>query len=204
MNLSDLKPAPYNPRSIKPENAKALEFSLAEFGDISGITWNRRTGHLVSGHQRLDQLKKRYGGALELIEVDESHSVLSTPSGDVFNVRIVDWDVAKEKAANIAANSPHLMGEFTDKLGSVLNEVMAAVPDVGKSLKLDELTAAAKEVDAQSQPELRELTPAPLPVMTWVLIGVPTTRFIEISEEVEKISSTPDIFCEVTANSAES
>ena len=51
MPLADLKPAPYNPRTISEEALKGLGVSLEEFGDISGFTWNKQTGHLVTGHQ---------------------------------------------------------------------------------------------------------------------------------------------------------
>ena len=66
MKLSDLKPAPYNPRTITPEAVQALQVSLSEFGDISGIVWNKRTKHLVAGHQRLEALKKKHGDKLAI------------------------------------------------------------------------------------------------------------------------------------------
>ena len=37
MKISDLKPAPYNPRKIDTEALVGLGRSLAEFGDISGL-----------------------------------------------------------------------------------------------------------------------------------------------------------------------
>ena len=56
--MNDLKPAPYNPRKISDMAGEKLWRSLSEFGDISGITWNERTGHLVTGHQRVERLKR--------------------------------------------------------------------------------------------------------------------------------------------------
>ncbi len=53
ISIADLKPAPYNPRKISPEAVAGLKTSLVQFGDISGLTWNRRSGHLVAGHRHL-------------------------------------------------------------------------------------------------------------------------------------------------------
>ena len=93
--IDDLKPAPYNPRKISEEAVSGLAYSLEEFGDISGITWNKRTGHLVSGHQRVNQLKRN--GA-ELVD-----GVLRLKNGDVFPIRVVDWDEKKEPVTHCHA-----------------------------------------------------------------------------------------------------
>ncbi len=50
-SFDDLRPAHYNPREITAEAAEGLRHSLVEFGDISGIVWNQRTGNLVCGHR---------------------------------------------------------------------------------------------------------------------------------------------------------
>jgi hypothetical protein len=58
MPLSALKPAPYNPRTITPKAAKGLRASLKRFGLVQPIVWNRRSKHVVGGHQRLDALRE--------------------------------------------------------------------------------------------------------------------------------------------------
>lgn len=103
----ELKPATYNPRKISPERLTALAKSMAAFGDLSGIVFNRRSGNLVGGHQRVKQL-------------DPSWRVSSSPSKDKvgtvalgyvetpqgrWSYREVDWDARREKAANVAANA---------------------------------------------------------------------------------------------------
>ena len=40
---------PRNPRMITDKAARGLGFSLAEFGDLSGIVFNLRTQQLVAG-----------------------------------------------------------------------------------------------------------------------------------------------------------
>ena len=56
-SLDELAPAPYNPRRIDEDAARGLRASLEAFGDISGITYNATTKRLVSGHQRVHQLR---------------------------------------------------------------------------------------------------------------------------------------------------
>lgn len=138
-SLDDLRAAEYNPRKISERAAEALGHSLGEFGDISGIVWNSRTGNLVCGHQRVAELRKM--GA-QLIDGE-----IVTSKGR-FRVRVVDWPEAKEKAANVTANNPHVAGEFTDGLGDLLDEIQASVGDeVFRDLALGELVVGASSED---------------------------------------------------------
>lgn len=99
LKLSDLAGNPKNPRAISDAKLQMLKKSLAEFGDLSGIVFNKRTGRLVGGHQRLRVLP---GNAeIEMDTETHGHAIID---GDRFNYRVVDWDETKEKAANIAAN----------------------------------------------------------------------------------------------------
>ena len=130
--ISDLKPAPYNPRTIDADSLEGLAESMHRFGDLSGIVWNKRSGHLVCGHQRMDALKKQHGKALTV----EDGAVI-TPDGERFPVRIVDLDEHDEQAANIAANSPLLAGNFTPDLDPLLAGLKDAMPDLSKALRFD-------------------------------------------------------------------
>lgn len=131
--LSDLKQADYNPREIGVTALAGLQESIEEFGDISGIVLNERTGNLVAGHQRVKALQEKYG---DLNIVDGR---IELPNGDGFSIRLVNWDIIKEKAANIAANNPNLQGEFTPDVNLVINEIRLEVPDLSDKLLLDEL-----------------------------------------------------------------
>ncbi len=134
MVLSDLRPAEFNPRKITEEAASGLSASLSEFGDISGIVFNARTGNLVCGHQRVDQLKKLYGD-LEIV-----NDRITAPDGKEFAVRFVDWDISTEKAANIAANNPFIAGEFdAEKLSPLLMEIKEIDESLFEGLRLDDL-----------------------------------------------------------------
>ncbi len=142
--LADLEPAPYNEdiRDVDDAAIEALKTSVGEFGDISGITWNQRTGHLVTGHQRLRSLRERYGAELRM-----ARGIIRLPDGERFRVRVVDWPPAKEKAANIAANSPMLAGGFTDAVADMMADVAAGLPDLADELRFDDLLAELDLVD---------------------------------------------------------
>lgn len=136
-----MKPAPWNPREIDDVSKAALKNSLAEFGDVAGITWSTR-GYLVTGHQRVSALKEKYGKSLR-VEPGNSPDAcyLKTPDGHSFHVRIVDWDEKTEKAANVAANSPFLAGEFAPSLKDIL-ESLEDDGDFFAKLRFDELEMA--------------------------------------------------------------
>jgi hypothetical protein len=124
----DLREDPGNPSQIGNKARRGLGRSLADFGDISGITWNRRTGELVCGHKRLRLLRAKYG-ELPIEAVDDETGVIRIPGGDAFRVRVVDWPRSKQLAANIAANSQAISGRFTEELQLRLAEVKEAEPE---------------------------------------------------------------------------
>lgn len=99
LTIGQLAPNPGNPRRISEDQIARLKKSLKEFGDLSGIIFNRKTGHLVGGHQRVKVLPA--DARIEMLTA--THGIV-TIDGDEFVYREVEWDETKEKAANIAAN----------------------------------------------------------------------------------------------------
>lgn len=104
--IRDLKPAPYNPRTIRKDELEALGKSLREFGDLSGIVVNGATGNIVGGHQRMKHLDPAWEIKASAHQ-DSTGTVaaghIETPWGRMV-YREVWWGAAKEKAANLAAN----------------------------------------------------------------------------------------------------
>ena len=121
MSLADLTPANYNPRTISDAAMKGLEHSIDRFGLVQPIVWNKRTGNIVGGHQRLAALLNR--GATE---------------ADVY---VVDLPEVEEKALNLALNNPGIQGEFTAAVVDIIEELQAEVPDLVAELDLGAITA---------------------------------------------------------------
>jgi len=110
--LSKLNPAAYNPRKdLKPSDPEydKLRKSLKEFGTVDPIVWNKRTGNVVGGHQRLKVLK--------------AEGVKET------QVSVVDLPLAKEQALNLALNK--ISGEWDfGLLQKVLLEIDTSALDI--------------------------------------------------------------------------
>jgi site-specific DNA-methyltransferase (adenine-specific) len=92
--------------------------------------------------------------------------------GKRFAVRVVDWDEATEKAANITANNPHIAGTFTDGLEALLAETKLAIGNEAFcDLELDALMAEVaapvdvKEDEVSEPPE----EPVTKPGDIWIL-----------------------------------
>lgn len=111
-NTADLLPADYNPRKdLKPGDAEyeKLRRSIEQFGYVEPVIWNKTTGRVVGGHQRLKVL------------MDMGHSEVDCV--------VVEMDEEKEKALNIALNK--ISGEWDkDKLALLIADLQGADFDV--------------------------------------------------------------------------
>lgn len=110
----ELTASPKNPRTISEKRAAQLAKTMGKFGDLSSITWNRRSGHLVSGHQRLKHLQPN-SRIEKKAHTDDAGTVAvgRILSGKrAWPYREVDWDEETETAALIAANAAG--GDFQD------------------------------------------------------------------------------------------
>ena len=89
--LSDLKPAPYNPRCSTQKQEKHLQESLRKFGVVEPIIFNKQTGYIVGGHFRVRELKKLGYKEVECVIVD-----LNEADEKELNIRLNantgDWD----------------------------------------------------------------------------------------------------------------
>jgi len=122
MVLSELKPAEYYPRVISSDVFEGLKNSIENFGDISGIVFNKTTGNLVAGHQRVKALSAMYGN-LPIVEHTDTTGVIHTES-DAYPVRFVEWDEITERAANLSANNPNIQGNFVpEQLNLIIEEI---------------------------------------------------------------------------------
>lgn len=130
--LSELTAAPYNPRTISDEALAGLRGSLERFGLVEPVVWNKRTGHVVGGHQRIK--------AMQEIGMTETQVV------------VVDLPEIEEKALNVALNNPAIAGDFTSDIHALLAEIHAELPELEELLRFDELAKQTKGL-------LKELAP---------------------------------------------
>ena len=111
-NTADLLPADYNPRKdLKPGDAEyeKLKRSIEQFGYVEPVIWNKTTGRVVGGHQRLKVLMD-----MGMTKVD---------------CVVVEMDEDKEKALNIALNK--ISGDWDkDKLALLIADLQGADFDV--------------------------------------------------------------------------
>src|SRR5690625_3600686 len=125
IKVEKLNPAPYNPRKdLKPGDPEyeKLKNSILTFGYVEPDLWNKRTGHIIGGHQR--------------------YKVLVEMGKKEIDCVIVDMDEENEKALNIALNKVSVVRD-KDKLMLLITDLQGADFDVSLTgfdpSELDEL-----------------------------------------------------------------
>jgi len=111
LDVTLLKPAAYNPRKrLRPgdKTYEDIKRAIGQFGLVQNLIWNKRSGNLVAGHQRLNVGKREFGWK-------------TAPC------IVVDLDQAAEKALNILMNKVGEGNWSTTKLADLLAE-LAAIP----------------------------------------------------------------------------
>ncbi|MEN6636080.1 MAG: ParB N-terminal domain-containing protein, partial [Clostridiaceae bacterium] len=91
----DLKGAQYNPRRIDDKAKERLREGINRVGMVQPVVWNKRTGNIVGGHQRIEQL--------DALEGNDEYSL---------TVAVVDVDETREKELNILLNNPQAQGDW--------------------------------------------------------------------------------------------
>lgn len=108
---SALNFASYNPRKISDKAKKALRDNIERVGLLGGIVWNKRTGNLVSGHQRVTIL-------------DEINGYDGNGNDYFINVEVVDLSEKEEKEQNLFMNNKNVQGEFDEEtLKTIMNDI---------------------------------------------------------------------------------
>lgn len=133
--VEKLNPAKYNPRKdLKPGDPEyeKLKKSIETFGYVEPVIWNKRTGHIVGGHQRLKILLEQ--GAAEVDCV------------------VVDIDETEEKALNVALNK--VSGDWNlPKLADLISELDEAMFDIDltgfDAAEIEDLFSKVHDKDVQ-------------------------------------------------------
>jgi ParB-like chromosome segregation protein Spo0J len=140
MPIDEINPAHYNPRKdLQPGDYEKLKKSILEFDLVEPLVWNRRTGRLVGGHQRLKVLKE-----LGYSEVE---------------VSVVDLPEEKEKALDIALNK--IQGDWDYvKLKDLLEELDTGAFDIELTgFGLDEIEQLLTDLPGSTEENEKEMPP---------------------------------------------
>lgn len=118
-SISTIKGSSKNPRKITEKMFTLLGETIKEYGDLSGIVVNVRTGEVVGGNQRTAFFKQNEKdcsvSVIERFKAPTKQGTVATGyvefQGEKFAYREVDWDEKKVDRANIIANK---VGGFWD------------------------------------------------------------------------------------------
>ena len=178
-----IKVAPFNPRvSLKPGDSayRKIKYSIESFGLVDPIVWNKRSGFVIGGNQRLAILVSEFG----VTEVD---------------VSVVDLAPTAERALCIALNK--VSGEWDEgALVDLLREVEAAGESRTTGFEPDELEALYAR--SQIKTEIKEIVVGKPPAMGWVLISIPLVRYPEIAAAIIELSTIDGVVVETALGDA--
>lgn len=133
--VEKLNPAKYNPRKdLKPGDSEyeKLKKSIETFGYVEPVIWNKRTGNIVGGHQRLKILVEQGVSEVECV--------------------VVDMDEKEEKALNVALNK--VSGDWDlPKLADLIGELDESMFDISltgfETAEIDDLFSKVHDKDVQ-------------------------------------------------------
>lgn len=172
--IDDLLPADWNPREITDESLSGLEKCILRYGLVQPVVWNRRSGRVVGGHQRLKVLKKN--------------------GAKIVKVVVVDLSDDEEKALGISLNNEMLQGRWTEALRSLIASISDGstidglmTDNLVESLHGDDFGGDVGPINVSTPPRMR-----------WTIVGIPEGREGEITPYIEAISKIEGVFVEVT------
>jgi len=145
ISRKQIKNAPYNPRQIDDHARKKLAENIKKKGLLDSLVWNKRTGNLVSGHQRLSILDMR--AAEKGLE------------NYLLDVAVVDLTEKEEKEQNIFFNNPSTQGTYdVDGLGQMLGSgdvdyKKAGFDDMDLQLMFEDTEYAVTMFDTDEAPK---------------------------------------------------
>ena len=120
INIGQISPSSWNPRTVTDAEFLALKNSLEKYGLQEPLIINQTTGNLLSGHQRYRAMKEL------------GHKKVP--------VSFVEMSEKQEKAFAIVLNSHAAQGKFElESLSSLLEEIKLDMPEDFFELRFDAL-----------------------------------------------------------------
>ena len=126
IKITDIIPAPYNPRIMSDDDKEKLRRSMSEYGLVDPIIINLKNMTIIGGHQRYDILLEGYA---EEKEYNELNLIRLGDIGWVFTEDdLTIADEAHEKGLNLILN--RVTGEWdNDKTDTIETSDVAATVD---------------------------------------------------------------------------
>ena len=130
VKVSDLNPAPYNPREISEGAYSGLKHSLEKFGYVGLIVVNKRNMRIVGGHQR--------------------YKILQEYDVESVKVIMVDLNEIEEQAMNLTLNNNEIGGEWTASLIPLIERLRKEASDDYINLRLKELRESVGDMGVEN------------------------------------------------------
>ncbi|MBI5124037.1 MAG: DNA modification methylase, partial [Candidatus Omnitrophica bacterium] len=130
IRLSDIRPAPYNPREISNEALAGLRHSLEKFGYIDLLVVNKRNMRIISGHQR--------------------YKILQAEGVESVKAILVDVDEVAERAMNVTLNNAEISGSWTAALIPLLEKLRSEAADDYVALRLKNLRDSVSDMELEN------------------------------------------------------
>lgn len=185
VRVADLEDAPWNFRTHPDAQKSSLDGTVNEIGYYGYqdcyVTPEGKL-RLCDGHLRKEWLIEKYGPDAEI------------------EVNVTDFTEEEARKATLTKDPLAAMAEQDDgALAELLGSVEVSDAELAKLLDsmAGDVTA---EIFEEGKTKLKSVEVKKPPKMSWVLVGIPTIRFSEISECVEKLSEVDGVMLETTVN----
>lgn len=130
VKMSEIKPAPYNPRGISDAALAGLRQSLEKFGLVDLLVVNKRNMRIISGHQR--------------------YKILQQEGVENVTAIMVDLDEVSEMAMNLTLNSQQIVGSWTEAIIPLLEKLRTEAADDYVGLRMKELRDEVAEFETEN------------------------------------------------------
>lgn len=115
IHRSKLLNAEYNPRILNDSQRRKLKAGLKRHGLVAPVTWNKRTGRIVGGHQRM--------GVIDSLMATADYTL---------KVACIDVPESREKELNILLNNQQAAGDWDiEKLNDILKDPTVELEGTG-------------------------------------------------------------------------
>jgi ParB-like chromosome segregation protein Spo0J len=171
---------PSNTRKHPERNLQTIVGSLHRFGQQKPIVIDK-ANIVRAGNGTLEAARSMGWTHLDCVRTQlQSSDAIAYAISDNRTAELAEWD--------------------DDVLAAQLNGLLADDEKLFEATGFseDELEKLLGEIN--ETPELNDKPVLDPPVMSWVLIGIPTVRFAEVAADVERLAGLPDIIIETTSN----